>query len=67
MTAEIEYLTTTEYAAKLGVHRSRVQALVRQGRIPGAKKVGRDWIIPAGVWPTPGERGPKARWETDEK
>jgi excisionase family DNA binding protein len=37
-------LTTTQAAAKLGVHRSRVWQLIKAGRLP-AQKIGRDWFI----------------------
>jgi excisionase family DNA binding protein len=39
-----EYVTTTEAAEILGVHRSRVFPLIRSGRIE-AKKVGPMWFI----------------------
>ena len=38
------YLTTADCAAELRVHRSRVLALIRAGRLK-ATKIGRDWII----------------------
>src|SRR5690606_41905914 len=38
-----EFLSTSEYAAKLGVTPMRVRRLCQDGRIPGAKKIGRDW------------------------
>jgi excisionase family DNA binding protein len=37
-------LTTAEAAAKLGISRSRVLAMIRDRRLK-AEKVGRDWII----------------------
>jgi excisionase family DNA binding protein len=41
-------LTTTQAAARLGITPRRVQALIALGRLfPGARKVGRDWLIPA--------------------
>jgi len=40
-------MTTAPEAAKIrGVNRQRVCALARQGRIPGAQKVGGVWLIP---------------------
>jgi len=40
------FLSTQQAADKLGVNCSRVRALLAQGRIAGAQKVGRNWIIP---------------------
>lgn len=39
-----EYVTTTEAAAMLGVHRSRIFPLIRSGRIE-AQKIGPMWFI----------------------
>lgn len=61
-----DFLSTSEYAAKLGVTPMRVRRLCQDGRIPGAKKIGRDWVIPAGARPIPGTKGPAARWEIEE-
>ena len=38
-------LNTQQAAARLGISRRRVVALLKAGRIPGAQKLGRDWII----------------------
>ena len=37
-------LTVPQAAARLGLHRSRVFRLVRDGRLP-AERHGRDWLI----------------------
>lgn len=37
-------MTTAEFAKEVGISRVRVQALVREGKIP-AVKLGRDWHI----------------------
>lgn len=37
-------MTTAEAATALGIHRSRVLALIAEGRIV-AEKLGRDWYI----------------------
>lgn len=43
----MENLVTTETAAtRLGISRTRVQVLIRAGRLP-ATKIGRDWMIGA--------------------
>jgi hypothetical protein len=51
-------ITSADAAAKLGVTLVRVQALCRQRRIPGARLIGRTWMLPADFVVTPGERGP---------
>lgn len=40
----MDYLTTTEAAAELGVSRARVRQLILGGRLK-AQKIGRDWAI----------------------
>ena len=40
----MEFLTTKEVAARLGITTRRVQALVTAGRLP-AQKIGRDYLI----------------------
>ena len=40
----MKLLTTSEVAERLGVHRSRVHALIKSGRIP-AHKYGVVWLI----------------------
>jgi excisionase family DNA binding protein len=51
-------ITSAEAAKKLGVTQVRVQALCRQRRIPGARLIGRSWLLPANFEIKPGERGP---------
>jgi excisionase family DNA binding protein len=52
-------ISTAEAAAKLGVNLQRIRALLSDRRIPGAKRIGRQWFIPKGFVVTPGTRGPK--------
>lgn len=40
-------LTTAEAADRLGLSVARVKVLAAEGRIPGAVKVGRQWVFPA--------------------
>lgn len=40
-------ISTSEAAEKLGVHITRVQVLIREGRLP-AQKVGRTYVIDEG-------------------
>ena len=64
------YVGTKEVASILGVSVERVRWLLKQGRIKGAFKVGRAWIIPlVGDRPiiSKGRRGPKARWSRNHK
>lgn len=39
-------LTTTQAAAQLGLCQSRIRQLCLAGKLPGAYKMGRDWVIP---------------------
>jgi excisionase family DNA binding protein len=42
----MNYLTARQIAEKWGISLRRVQALLKDGRIPGAIKPSRDWLIP---------------------
>ena len=54
-------LTIGEFARRLGVTARRARALAASGRVEGAVKVGRDWLIPAATRVAPGTRGPRSR------
>lgn len=41
-----ELLTTVQAAERLGINRTRVGVLIREGRLP-ALRVGRDWLLKA--------------------
>lgn len=41
------YLTLAEAAVQLGLSDSRVRLLCKQGRIAGAVKLGRAWLLPS--------------------
>lgn len=43
----MEFLTIKEIAEKWNVTPRRIQKRCSDGRIPGARKFGRDWAIPA--------------------
>ena len=61
------FVGTTEAANALGVKPQRVRLLLKQGRIQGAKKVGKVWIIPLYKGMpriSKGKRGPKPRWQS---
>ncbi|MGK7919410.1 MAG: DNA-binding protein [Trichodesmium sp.] len=57
---------TTEAAFLLNISTARLRLLLRQGRLKGAKKVKRFWVIPLNSrgMPeiTPGSRGPQGTW-----
>jgi hypothetical protein len=54
-------LTVREFAACLGVTQRRACALAASGRLAGALKIGRDWVIAAAAHVAPGSRGPRRR------
>lgn len=43
----MEYITTKDASKKWGISTSRITLLANENRIPGAKKLGRSWFIPA--------------------
>jgi hypothetical protein len=60
------FVGTTEAANLLGVKTQRVRLLLKQGRIQGARKVGKVWVIPLYKGMpriSKGKRGPKPRWQ----
>ena len=64
------YVGTKEVASILRISVERVRLLLKQGRIKGAFKVGRVWVIPlVGEKPiiSKGRRGPSARWCKNHK
>ena len=57
--SDVPRLVTTEVAAEeLGISIRRLQELLAQGRVKGAQKARRDWLIPVPVEIVPGKRGP---------
>lgn len=58
-----DLLTAKEYAELIGSSPQIVSRLARKGRIPGARKIGRDWLFPADARPIPASKGPQADWE----
>ncbi|NET03704.1 MAG: helix-turn-helix domain-containing protein [Merismopedia sp. SIO2A8] len=59
------FVGTAQAAEILGISTARVRLLLKQGRIEGAYKIGRFWVIPLfDGMPviTKGSRGPKPRW-----
>ena len=51
--AAAEYVTVGEAAERIGVSQSRIRELIRLGRIEGAVRVGRRWMIPSSFRVTP--------------
>lgn len=45
----MEYITTKEASAKWGISTTRITVLANEGRIPGAQRLGKSWLIPAGA------------------
>lgn len=43
----MEYITTKEASQKWGISTSRITLLANEGRIPGAYRLGKSWLIPA--------------------
>lgn len=43
----MEYITTKEASQKWNISTSRITLLANQGRIPGAYRLGKSWLIPA--------------------
>lgn len=43
----MEFITVSETATKWGISVHRVQELCRHGRVVGAQRFGRDWMVPA--------------------
>ncbi len=59
------YVSTSQAAEILNISTSRMRYLIAQGRVKGAYKVGRSWIIPlfeGNPIISRGSRGPKAKW-----
>ncbi len=52
----MDYITTAEAAQVLGLDVKRIARLCKSGAIEGARKFGRDWMIP-----TPIKRKPVKR------
>lgn len=53
----MEYITTKEASAKWGISTTRITILANEGRIPGAQRLGKSWLIPASAT-KPAERKP---------
>lgn len=45
----MEYITTKDASAKWGISTTRITILANEGRIPGAQRVGKNWLIPVGA------------------
>ena len=54
----VSNLTADLAAKELGVSGARVRKLLSEGRIRGARKIGRDWVVPTPVQVVPATRGP---------
>lgn len=54
-------ITIAKAALLLNVNQQRIRVLCRDGRIRGARKVGRDWVLPDRPVITPATHGPPLR------
>lgn len=62
----MNYHTTTETGAKTGLAASYIRRLAQTGRIAGAEKVGKTWLIPQDWQPPKLQRGnPNFKRKTD--
>ena len=50
-----------EAAKARGMNLRQLQILCKTRRVPGARLIGRLWMLPEGWTVTPGTRGPKMR------
>lgn len=49
----MEYISTKEASAKWGISTIRITILANEGRIPGAKLMGKNWLIPVNATKPP--------------
>lgn len=42
----ITLVSSSEYARRKGISSQRVRQLLKAGRVPGARKIGRNWVMP---------------------
>ena len=66
MGLESELMTTTEAAELWGISMRRVQILCENGKVNGAVRMGRTWIIPKGT-PKPIDGRTKAAKQHEQK
>ena len=64
MTTAQPYVTAREAAEEVGLSYTRIRALLRRGRVMGAIKPQRDWLIPSPVDILPPKRTPRRGKET---
>ena len=51
-------ISSSAAAVRLGVTVARLRVLCRERRIPGARLIGRSWMLPADFEVRPASRGP---------
>lgn len=57
----MEYITTKEASEKWGISPNRITILANQGRIPGAQRIGKSWLIPVGATKPPARKSTPSR------
>ena len=67
MGLEVELMTTNEAAVQWGIKMRRVQVLCESGKVAGAVRMGRTWIIPRGIPKPIDGRTKAAKTRSDEK
>ena len=63
------FIGTTEAAKLLGISTSRLRVLLKEGRVEGAYKIGKTWVIPlynGSPVIARRKRGPKPTWKTKQ-
>lgn len=58
---EAAVIPVAEAARARGINLRQLQILCKRSRVPGARLVGRLWMLPPDFTITPGSRGPKMR------
>lgn len=62
----MEYISTKEASAKWGISTIRITILANEGRIPGAKLMGKNWLIPVNATKPP-ERKSSRKKDANKK
>lgn len=57
----MDYISTQEASEKWGISTTRITILAREGRIPGAQRFGKNWLIPVDAVKPPERKGGRGR------
>lgn len=61
-----QVITALEAAQRLGISRRRMQRLLQDGRVEGARRAGRVWLVPEPIRVSEGSSGPKNRFRNSQ-